>query len=194
MRSKIFAYFASILFSGMFARAADPPDVLTLTDGEKLMGKLVRATADSVLFHSDDAGDVTISWSNIKELTSPRRFAVVPKGLEVRTKEAEGQIRRGTIAITDQNVQIAPGEGQPLQTMTVGNTGFIVDEAAYLKAEHNPRIFEDWKGPIAGGLSFVKATQKSETFTAATHLVRAIPTEDWLRPRNRTLVDFTISY
>ncbi|HEY7333751.1 MAG TPA: DUF481 domain-containing protein [Bryobacteraceae bacterium] len=194
MRSKIFACLASILYLGVFAHAADPPDVLTLVDGEKLLGKLVRATAGSVLFHSDDAGDVTIPWSKIKELTSSRRFAVVPKGLEIRTKEAEGQIRRGTLAIRDQNIQIAPGEGQSLQTMTVGGTGFIVDEAAYLKALHNPKLFEDWKGPIAGGLSFVKATQKSETFTGATHLVRAIPAEDWLSPRNRTLVDFTISY
>jgi hypothetical protein len=40
----------------------------------------------------------------------------------------------------------------------------------------------------------VEATQKSNTFTANIGLVRAVPSENWLDPRNRTIVDFSTSY
>ena len=40
----------------------------------------------------------------------------------------------------------------------------------------------------------VEATQNSRGFTGAVALVRAIPTVNWLDPRNRTLVDFTGAY
>jgi hypothetical protein len=45
-----------------------------------------------------------------------------------------------------------------------------------------------------GGASLVEATQKSNTFTAGVALVRAVPAENWLDPRNRTIVDFSVSY
>lgn len=40
----------------------------------------------------------------------------------------------------------------------------------------------------------VNATQDSESFTGALNLVRAIPTEDWLEPRNRTILNLSDSY
>jgi hypothetical protein len=189
-----FRFFAAALFLGSLGHAADPPDTLTLTDGEKLIGKMVKATGDEVTFHSDSAGDVTISWAKIKELTSSRRFAVIPKGLQFKRKETDGKIPRGTLALTDGKLQIAPGGGHPVQTAAPGDTEAVIDEDAYQKALHEPGFNEDWKGAITGGVSLIEATQKSETFTGALHLTRAIPTEDWLAARNRTLIDFTASY
>jgi hypothetical protein len=189
-----FRLLAAGLFMFALARAADPPDTLTLTDGEKLIGKLVRATGAAVTFHSDAGGDVTIPWAKIKELTSSRRFAVIPKGIQLHRKEADAMIPRGTIALADGKIQITQTAGQPAQTVAPGDTDFIVDEDAYQKALHNPGFGEDWKGAITGGVSLVEATQKSETFTGSVHLARAIPTEDWLTARNRTLVNFTASY
>ncbi len=90
-----FALLTAVVFLGALAHAADPPDTVTLADGEKLMGKLVKATGAAVTFHSDSAGDVTIPWDKIKELTSSRRFAVIPKGLPVQTQRErrEGSAR-----------------------------------------------------------------------------------------------------
>ncbi len=182
------------MFLGALAHAADPPDTVTLADGERLSGKLVRATGAAVTFHSDSAGDVTIPWAKIKELTASRRFAVIPKGLQFKRKETDREIPRGTLAFTDGKIQITPGGGQPAQSVATGDTGSIIDEDAYQKALHTPGFGEDWKGAVTGGVSLIEATQKSETFTGAMHLARAIPVEDWLAARNRTLVNFTASY
>src|ERR1700733_6647760 len=97
---------AATLFLFALAQAADPPDTLTLTNGEKLIGKIVRATGASVTFHSDSGGHLTIPWAKIKELTSSRRFAVIPKGIQLHRKDAEAKIPRGTIALADGKIQI----------------------------------------------------------------------------------------
>lgn len=181
------------LFPGML-EAADMPDTLTLTGGEIFIGKLVRSSKGSLVFHSDGAGDVTVSWAKVKDFTSSRIFAVVPKDVELKAKQAEGIIPRGTIHVTDQMIQITSAGGQSLKIVPMEGTAFIVDEETYQKALHNPNFFEDWKGAVTGGVSLVTATQNSETFTSAVHLVRAIPDEDWLAPRNRTLFNFVSSY
>lgn len=176
------------------ASAADPPDTMTLTDGEMLSGKFVKATGKSVTFHSDAVGDVTVDWSKIKQLTSARKFAVIPKGVTLKRKETDGKISVGTISVADQKIQVSPSEGAAPKTIGTGDAAFVVDEAAYQSALHNPNFFQDWKGGITGGVSLIEATQNSETFTAAVHLIRAIPAQDWLAARNRTLVNFTTSY
>jgi hypothetical protein len=187
-------YSSALLICVSIARAADPPDVLTLADGEKLQGKLVRSVGDSVTFHSDAAGNVTIPWSKIKEFSSSRRFAVIPKGVHLESGAPSSEIPRGAIAVADQKIQVTPGAGQPVQTIAVTDAGFVIDDPAYEAALHNPGLAEDWKGTLTGGVSLVQATQTSQTFTGVVHLNRAIPAEDWLAARNRTLVNFTASY
>ena len=189
----VFIVLVAALFVGML-EAADMPDTLTLTDGEILIGKLVRSSKGSLEFHSDGAGDVTVPWAKVKDFTSSRIFAVVPKDVELKAKQAEGIIPRGTIHVTDQMIQITSAGGQLLKTVPTEGTAFIVDEETYQKALHNPNFFDDWKGAVTGGVSLVTATQNSETFTSAVHLVRASPVEGWLAPRNRTLFNFVSSY
>ena len=179
---------------GAAAYAADPPDTMTLANGEKLIGTLVRSAGDSVTFHSQSAGDVTIPWAKIRELTTSGRFAVIPKDVEFKRNKIDARIIRGTVEVSEQKIQVTPGNGQPVQTVNIADAGFIVDDASLQKAEHNPGFREDWKGTIIGGASLIEATQQSETFTGAVHLSRAIPAVDWLAPGSRTLLNFTASY
>lgn len=182
------------LAASVCAFAADPPDSLTLTDGEKLTGKFVRATGGSVVFHSDIAGDVTVPWAKVKELTSARRFAVIPKGFQFKRHEHDGQIPKGTLSVTDSKISVTPAAGQAPQSFAADATGYVVSEEEFNAAQKNPNFLQDWKGAITGGVALIEATQKSDTFTGSMHLLRAIPTQDWLAARNRTLINFTASY
>lgn len=47
-------------------------DVLILNNGEKLIGQLQRSSGSSVTFKSDTVGEVTIPWTKVQELHSPR--------------------------------------------------------------------------------------------------------------------------
>lgn len=168
------------------------PDVLIFANGEKLIGHLVRSMGDKVTFKSDMAGEVTVEWKQVQELHSSQKFAVIRKGAQLHKRETDGKVLRGTLAVADQKIEVR-GE-QATQTVGVDDEGYVVDEAAFEKEMHRAGILKAWKGAVTGGVSLVEATQKSNTFTGSIGLVRAVPTEDWLDPRNRTTVDFSIAY
>ena len=196
---RVFLFVAGLAATaGLHAQAKSDskpePDVLIFTDGEKLIGHLVRSTGDKVTFKSDMAGEITVEWKTIQELRSGQKYAVIQKGVPLRKNEAEAQVPRGTIAVAEQKIEVHSSGDHPPQTVAVGDAAYIVDEAAFEKALHRPGILEAWTGAIAGGASLVEATQKSNTFTASIGLIRAVPAEDWLDPRNRTTLDFTTSY
>jgi len=175
--------------------AAKEPDVLLLNNGESLIGHLVRSTGGSVTFHSDSVGDVNIDWSKIKELHSTQKFAVIPKGVNLGKHEKDGKVVRGSIDMADQKIAVKPGADAAPRTVAVGDAAYVVDDAAFERATGpSPNILKDWKGGITGGASLVEATQNSQTFTGSINLVRAVPTENWLAPHDRTLLNFTASY
>jgi Protein of unknown function, DUF481 len=57
-----------------------------------------------------------------------------------------------------------------------------------------PSFIQDWTGTLSLGSTLVEATQKNNTFSGGASLVRAVPTQDWLDPRNRTTFDFNAAY
>jgi len=180
-----------------FAQPPKPspePDVLVFTDGEKLIGHLVRSTGDKVTFKSDAAGEVTVDWKKIKELHTSQKYAVIRKGVELGASEASSQVPRGTINATSEKIELSAGpQGSP-QTVPVADAAVVIDEAGFEKALHRPGLLEDWKGVVTGGVSLVEATQNSTSFSGGVALVRAVPLESWLDPRNRTIVDFSAAY
>jgi hypothetical protein len=177
------------------AQAAKPdPDILELIDGEKLVGHFEQSNGASVRFKSDVLGAVTVDWSKVKELHTSRKFAIIPKGVELRRNSDLSKIPQGTITETDQKITVTPDAGAP-QAVGVTDADHVVEQSALENAVHrNPRFFSDWGGGVTAGASLVEATQQSRTFTTAINLVRTIPDEDWLRRRNRTQVDFSFSY
>ena len=171
------------------------PDILVFTNGEKLIGHLERATGATVTFKSDMVGEITVEWSKIKELHSSQKFAVVEKDVSLGRHEDSSKIPQGTVSATGQTLTVDPGPGGAPWTIPVGNAAHVMDESAFQSdVLHTPGFLDAWKGAFTVGGALVEATQHSETFTGAVHLVRAIPTVNWLDARDRTIVDFSTSY
>ncbi len=155
----------------------------------------MRSAGKSVTFHSDMAGEVTVPWSKIRELHSSRQFAIVQKNVKLGKNETDGKIPQGTVSMNDQKLQIQTAAQTTPQIIPVDNTAYVIDEQSFQKAVlHNPTFREDWKGAITAGTSLVVATQKSRTYTGNLSLIRAIPSEDWLDPRNRTTLNLSAAY
>lgn len=177
------------------AQASKPePDVVVFPNGEKLIGHFESLTEGSAKFKSDTLGEITIDLSKVQELHTSGKFAVIRKDVKLARGEKDGQIPRGTISITNQTVRVEPGADQPAQNVPVANLSDIIDEASFDEAFRRPGFFQKWKGAITVGSSIVEATQKSVSFSTSVSLIRAIPTQDWLPPRNRTILDFSDSY
>jgi putative salt-induced outer membrane protein YdiY len=185
----------ALVIAGLVAAPAlFAQDVLVLVDGERLVGKFLRSNGASATFKSDIVGEVTVDWSKVKELQSSQAFAVVPKNTEIGRKTDISKIPEGTIAVADQKITVTPAAGQP-QTVPIADADHVIEKTSFENAvQHDPGFLSDWGGTVTAGASLVEATQTSRTYTSAINLVRTIPDEDWLRRRNRTIVDFTSSY
>jgi hypothetical protein len=183
---------AALVFGGV--GLSQEPDVLVFTNGEKLIGHLKRSNGASVTFKSDMAGEVKVEWSKIKELHSSQRFAVIKTGMKVHKHLDPSTIPQGVLSMTDQKLEVNPGEGRAPQTIAVGDAAQVIDASDFQKDIGHQGLLQDWKGSITGGASLVVSTQKSRNFNGGFHFVRASPAADWLEPRNRTTLDFGASY
>ena len=169
------------------------PDVLILVDGEKLIGQLKSASGSSLVFKSNLAGEITLDWSKVQELTSSQSFAAIPKGLKLHSNADAGQIPQGPVTVTGQQLKVKIAQGAP-QKVPMNTVGALVEETAFRNAFRHSSFLSGWKGGATAGLSLTEATQKDQTVTAAVNLVRAVPAESWLDLRRRTIFDFNEAY
>ena len=178
--------------------AAAPPDVLVLTNGDTLHGKLVNELGGKVTFHSDPLGDISIGWDKIKELHVSESFAVVDKNLQLNgkgKKATAAQIPTGPLEVADKSITVHSENGATSAPIPVANALYITDKATLDKQLfHAPGFFAGWNGAATAGAAVVAATQDQYTFSGAIGLVRVVPTVSWLTTRNRTAFDFTGSY
>ncbi|HMD71688.1 MAG TPA: DUF481 domain-containing protein [Bryobacteraceae bacterium] len=175
--------------AGLAQSAAKPePDVLIFSNGEKLVGKLVRSSGSTVIFHSDSLGDVKADWSKIQEMHAAQKFVVVAKGVELNRHSDLSKLPQGPVALADKTLTVGG------QTVPVADAAHLIDQPSFEKAVlHSPGFFEAWTGSLTAGASLVEATQKSQSFTGGIGLQRATPPADWLDPRDRTTLDFSAS-
>jgi hypothetical protein len=173
---------------------AAAPDVIVFTNGDQLTGKFLREVNGSVTFHSDIAGDVTVTWDKIKSIHSSQQFAVVEQGQHVTRKTDNAAIAHGAVQVEDNEVKVAPTGGTP-KDIPVKSTQYVIDQATFDKeVRSRPSFFSGWNGAVTAGAALVEATQNSRNFTGSAALVRAIPSVTWLDPRERTLFDFSGAY
>ena len=72
------------------------PDVLVLSNGDTLHGKLVNSSDGKVTFHSDALGDISVSWDKIKELHTSGSYAVLDKNVKIRSKKNAAAFQRAS--------------------------------------------------------------------------------------------------
>lgn len=167
-------------------------DTLTLATGETLIGHFVRSTGGNVVFKSDALGELTIAWAKVKELQAGQNYVVLGKGVKLTRRTDLASLPKGAIKEADQVLTVTPAPGAAPQAIPVAEANNVVDEATFQNVLfHEPGFFGAWRGAITGGASLVQATQESRLFTGGIALIRLVPGENWLSPRNRTIVDFT---
>jgi hypothetical protein len=174
--------------------AKPAPDNLQMKDGERLIGHMTRADDKTLMFKSDLLGEVTVKWSDVKELQTTQKLAVIPKNMKMRGKQLVASAPQGTVSANAETISITRETGQT-ETVPVTNTAHVVDAATFARdVARTAGIFEDWSGTATAGASLVAATQDSRSFTTGIALVRGIPPETWLEKQSRTEIDFTSSY
>jgi len=194
MKISIISAFCLFANLSLLAQTPPEPDVLVFTDGERLIGHLVGSTGALVTFKSDMAGEITVDWSKVKELHSSAKFAVAEKGVVFDRHDDPTKVPQGTVAVTDQKLQVTPANGPAPQAIPLADTSNLIPQDSFLRAFEKPALSQYWKGSASFGAAIVAATQNSRSFSSAVSLVRTVPNESWIRPRYRTIVDFNAAY
>jgi Protein of unknown function, DUF481 len=177
--------------------AADPPpkgtDVIVFNNGDQLTGRFLHSGGDSLVFHSNIAGDIKVDWTEVKELRSTEQFAVIEKGKHLTPKTPNSDIPQGSITANGSDINVKGTSAA--QTIPIKNADFVIDEATFQKELHGrPSFLHGWEGSIAAGAALVEATQNSQNFNVGLALIRVVPNVSWLDPRNRTTANLTDIY
>ena len=175
--------------------SAPGPDVLTLANGDHLVGKLLSEANGTVTFHSDGAGDLTLTWDKIKSIQTAGKFAVIRQGQRVSRKAAGSEVLQGAVAVDEGKIQVSTAAQGTPKEIAQPDAQYMIDEDLFTKeVQSNPGWGHGWTGALSAGVADVEATQNSRTFTGAANFVRAIPGVSWLDPRYRTIANFAAAY
>ena len=172
------------------APAADK-DVLVFVNGDQLSGKLLRGVGDTVVFHSDMTGDLTVPLSKVKELRTSGSFAVLRHGVPVRESQA---VQPQQIAITVDGLVVSPNN-DPQPPIPLKEVAYIVDSATFEKdLTHRAGPLDGWNGTVNLGTTFVQSTQHGGTLNVGGSLVRQVPVLTYFRARNKTTINVQETY
>ena len=185
--------------SSCIAQTAPAPnpatDVLVLSNGDTLHGNFVSEIDGNVTFHCDPLGDITLGWDKIKELHTNQKFAALDDKTGIRSKKAARQLPVGTLEVATSTLTLHPENAAAEPSIPVKSVQFIMDQAELDKqVNHEPGFFSGWNGAATAGSALVTATQNQYTVSGGIGLVRTVPTVSWLKPRDRTSIDFTGSF
>jgi len=177
------------------ADAAAEPDVLVVSNGDTLHGKLVSVIDGKLTFHTDALGDVKLGWDKVKELHTGQKLAVFSDQQKALSRKEAKQLPTGILTVENKAVIVQPDNAPAPPPIPVEHATDIMDAATLNKQVNGePGFLAAWSGAATAGATLVAATQNQYSFSGGIGLVRKVPTVDWLQPRNRSLIDFTGSF
>jgi putative salt-induced outer membrane protein len=162
-RSVLIAVVLGVLAIGASA------DQLTLKNGDKLTGTIVKSDAKTVLIKTEFAGDVTVQWDAVTSIQSSRPLHVDLK---------DGQTVVGTVASADGKLDVTTKTAGEVVTskeavVAVRND----DEQKAHDAEEdrlrNPHLTDFWTGLLDTGLSVTRGNSATLAYNLSAKAVRA---------------------
>ena len=138
-------------------------DQVSLRNGDRLSGSIVKSDRESMTMKTEFLGSVTIQWDAVEEITSEEQLFVT---------SADGQVLVGFVSTRGGEFIIRTAQGI---TVAVGKA--VVEsvrspeEQASYEAEverlRNPNLLDFWSGFVDVGLSFTGGNAETNTFATA---------------------------
>ena len=152
------------LFVGVFlcvCTAGTLADQITLKNGDRLTGTIVRSDAKTLLLKTDFAGDVTLQWDAVTAIVSTQALHL---GLK------DGQTIVGTVATNDSKFEVATKETGPVTATkdAVVSVRNDAEQKAFddqIERLRHPHLTDFWSGILDTGLSLTRGNSESLTFS-----------------------------
>jgi putative salt-induced outer membrane protein len=158
-------------------------DQVTLKNGDRLSGNIIKYDGKNLVLKSDLAGEITIPWENVTGVTSAQPLNVTLK---------DGQRIVGTVTTEGTKFAVATKETGTVTAARASVQGIRSDaeQKAYdteIDRYKNPRLIDLWTGTFDLGFTQTAGNTETETFTLGANAVRATT-------RDKIIVNYTQIY
>jgi putative salt-induced outer membrane protein YdiY len=143
-------------------------DQITLKNGDRLTGDIVRLDDKTLLLKSEFVGEVTIQWAAVDAIVSAQTLHV---GLK------DGQTVVGTLAAKDGNFQVQTKDTGTVMTAKDSIVVMRSDkeqtayDAALYRLQH-PHLLDFWGGYFDAGLSTTRGNSDTLSFVLGAKAIR----------------------
>lgn len=149
---------ALIIFLGL--SSAVFADQITLKNGDRMSGTIVKSDGKTLVLHTEFAGDVTIDFAAITQITSD-------KDLRVSTSDKKTLV--GPVSTSQGKIEVAT-KSQGAVEVPLGTIVAIGEQADYEKAEH-PGLLHGWNGGVNVGFSLARGNSETSNLALAVNAV-----------------------
>ena len=147
-------------------------DTITLDNGDRLTGTIVKSDGKELVLMADKAGSVadktgsiTVPWSAVRQITSTAPLFVVT---------SQGTTVRGAVTTEGSDVVVTPSSGPP-QRIPLANVTALrsqSEETAYERSLH-PGVLESWQIDSSLGFALARGNSKTTNLAVGFNAVRA---------------------
>jgi putative salt-induced outer membrane protein YdiY len=160
----------------LVALAACPvwADQITLKNGDRVTGSIVKKEGKNLTIKSDLMGTVTVPWADVTDIQAGETLNVVLSG----QKEEPPAVTKATISSANGQVTLSGGQAGPVTVAperieTIRNA---VEEQSYERMLR-PGLLELWTGTLSVGLAGTAGNARTSTFTTGLTALRATNTD-----------------
>jgi putative salt-induced outer membrane protein YdiY len=147
----------------LFFVSAAWADQVTLTNGDRVTGKIVKKDGATLTFKSDMFGDVTIPWDKVTDVVSDEPLTVVlPDGKSVL----------GKVATSEKKLEVATPAAK--ESVAIADVGAIrnADEQQAWERKQHPGLLNLWAGYADLGVSLARGNADTTSITSAMNATR----------------------
>lgn len=152
---------ALIIFLGL--SSAVFADQITLKNGDRMSGTIVKSDGKTLVLHTEFAGDVTVQFTAITQITTD-------KELHVTTSDKKTLV--GPVTTSDGKIEVATKTGGTVEVSTSNVVLIRNDEeqAAYDKSLH-PGLLHGWNGGVNVGFSLARGNSETSNLALAVNAI-----------------------
>jgi putative salt-induced outer membrane protein YdiY len=140
-------------------------DQITLKNGDRLTGTVVKGDGKALVLHTEAAGDVTLRFSAIQDIKTEQALHVTLKG---------GKTAVGPVTTAEGKIEVATRTAGTVEASKEDITLIRNDaeQKAYEKTLH-PGIMQSWTGGANVGFSVARGNAQTENLALAFNAARS---------------------
>jgi len=138
-------------------------DQVTMSNGDRLSGTILKLDDSSLILKTDYAGEVKLDWSAVQAIQSAQPLHIVLKN---------GQTLSGPVTSSDGHLQVGTASGSPAEAAKADVAALRgeSEETAYEKTLH-PGLLQEWNGGTTVSFALTRGNSQTKNlalaFTAA---------------------------